>query len=238
LDQYKWWQFEHDGELGQCHGGRRAGALANFSTIDITAARTITLDTSRTLGRLMFGDLSWTSSGFDWTLASSGGSILTLDNTGGTGGNPPTITVSNRTTTISTVLAGSNGLSFALPWSNYDSTRGTTGANGNGQATQTSGSLVLSGNNTLSGTLTVNGGTVRVNGASGKFGSATSLIVNGNGTFINGDATAATNNGITNRIGNGTATLVLGGSNGAGRVHLGLCRRGEYHEPDLRQPHR
>ena len=199
------------------------GALANFSTLDITANRTITLDSNRTIGRLTFGDTVWTSGGFDWTLQSG---TLTLDNTGGTGGNPPSITVLSRTTTLSSVLAGSNGLSLALPWSNYDSTRGTTVAFGNGAATQTSGGLTFTGSNTLSGTLSVTGGTVRVGGAAGRFGSVTALSVAGNGSFLNGDATAATNNGITNRVGDGTATLSLGGASGAGTYTAAFAASG------------
>jgi autotransporter-associated beta strand protein len=190
-----------------------AGALADFGTVDLTAGRTITLDSNRTIGQLIFGDAIWTNSGFDWTLQSG---TLTLDNTGGTGGNPASITVLNRTTTISSVLAGSDGLSLALPWSNYDTTRGTANSSGNGGVSQTSGGLTFSGSNTLSGTLSVTGGTVRVGGAAGRFGSVTALSVTGNGSFLNGDATAASNNGITNRVGDGTATLSLGGLSGAG----------------------
>jgi autotransporter-associated beta strand protein len=193
-----------------------AGSLANFSTIDITVGRTVTLDTSRTIGRLLFGDLAWTNSGFDWTLASSGGSILTLDNTGGTGGNPPSITIANRSLTISAALAGTDGLTIANPRSNYDTTRGTGNSSGNGGVSQTSGTLLFTNANSLSGALSANGGTVRVGGATGSFSSATALSVTGNGQFFNGDATAANNNGITNRIGDGTATLTLGGASGAG----------------------
>ena len=194
-----------------------AGAVADFGTVNITANATITLDSNRTIGQLIFGDTVWANSGFGWTLQSG---TLTLDNTGGTGGNPPSITgltgVAATPNTISSILAGSDGLSFALPWSNYDSTRGTTSAGGNGGASQTSGGLTFTGSNTLSGSLSVSGGAVRVGGAAGRFGSATALSVTGNGSFLNGDATAANNNGLTNRIGDGTAPLSLGGASGAG----------------------
>lgn len=85
-----------------------------------------------------------------------------------------------------------------------------------GGGTQTSGTLLFTNANSLSGALSANGGTVRVGGATGSFGSATALSVTGNGQFFNGDATAANNNGITNRIGDGTATLSLGGASGGG----------------------
>ena len=191
-----------------------AGSLADFSTVDLTASRTNTLDSSRTIGRLIFGDLLWTSSGYDWALSSSGGSVLTLDNTGGTGG--PSITISNRTTTISALLAGSNGLSLVLPFSNYDTTRGTAVPSSGMLPISTIGALAMPGSNALSGAANVSGGTVTVGGTAGKFGAATSLAVTGNGVFVNGDATATNNNGKVNRIGDGTATLTLGGAAGAG----------------------
>ena len=184
------------------------GSLANFSTVDITVARTVTLDTSRTIGQMVFGDVTWITGGYDWTLASSGGSSLTLNNIGG---NPPSIAVSNRTATISVVLAGSNGLNLNVPWLNYALVRYPS-------ALTSPGGLTFTTNNTLGGALSVAGGTVRVGGATGKFGNATALTVTGtgNGVFINGDATAANNSGRTDRIGNGTATLTLGGASGAG----------------------
>ena len=80
-----------------------AGFTADFSTMDLAAAATVTLDTSRSIGRLFFADVT---PSVDWTLAASGGSILTLDN----GGSIPQINVSNRTATISANLAGTGGL--------------------------------------------------------------------------------------------------------------------------------
>src|SRR4051812_43941795 len=53
------------------------GAIADFSTVDITANATVNLDGSRTVGSLKFADLT---AGNDWTLATgTAGSILTLD---------------------------------------------------------------------------------------------------------------------------------------------------------------
>ena len=77
---------------------------ANFTGVDINGARTITLDTARTIGNITFTDA--TTSSHDLTI--SGANTLTLDRTTGT----PTIDVtqSGRTLTISSVIAGNDGL--------------------------------------------------------------------------------------------------------------------------------
>jgi fibronectin-binding autotransporter adhesin len=110
-----------------------AGFLADFSIAPagtITAAATVSLDTPRTIGQLKFNN----GAGGSWTLDNNGSAtnILTLDNTGSPG--QPSINVVGGTTTISTVLAGTNGLI-------------ATGGNS---------TLVLSGANSYSGLTTVN----------------------------------------------------------------------------------
>src|SRR3989442_1994960 len=92
---------------------------ADFSTIDITQNRTVTLNSALTIGNLKFGD---TTPSRDWTLSGSG--TLTLAVSSGA----PTINIVNQTTTISLVLAGTQGFN-------------KTGA----------GTLTLSGNNTFTG---------------------------------------------------------------------------------------
>jgi autotransporter-associated beta strand protein len=96
---------------------------ADFSTLNITADRTVRLDMPRRIGTLKFGDTSGTQ---NWTLASHG-DALTLDN--GTGV-VPAIYVNQNTATIAASLAGTNGF-----------------------AKQGPGTLVLSGDNSLSGTV-------------------------------------------------------------------------------------
>ncbi len=54
-----------------------SGNTADFSTIDISADRTVTVDTSRTIGNIMFGDTD-TSSAAGWTLTRTGTNDLTL----------------------------------------------------------------------------------------------------------------------------------------------------------------
>src|ERR1041385_191433 len=53
-----------------------SGFYADFSTTTLTADRTVTLDSSRTLGRLIFGSASGLN---NWILNAGGGSVLTLD---------------------------------------------------------------------------------------------------------------------------------------------------------------
>ena len=74
------------------------GNTADFSTINLTADRTITLDAPHTISILKFGD---TAPDHNWTLA--GANTLTL-------GTAPVINVANQTATISAVIAGTAGL--------------------------------------------------------------------------------------------------------------------------------
>lgn len=110
-----------------------SGASANFSTLDITADRTVTLDSSRAVGSIAFGDASGAQ---NWTLASADGASLTLD-TGTT--TSPTITVNQNTAVLSLPVEGSNGFTKA----------GT-------------GTLVLAGGGTLTGTVNIDSGSTTV----------------------------------------------------------------------------
>jgi autotransporter-associated beta strand protein len=204
-----------------------AGWLADFSKADLTANRTITLDSSRTIGRLIFSDAVWTgAANYNYTL--SGTNTLTLDNTGGTGGNPPTLTTLNQSThIISVVVAGANGLNVVNPWLNYDSVRATAPAQGGLAMSETAGYIYFTTNNTLSGALTVNGGAMRF-WPLGKFGNATALTITGNSQVRHGDLTAA-NNIVTNRVGDGSAALTLGGASGAGELQMGFATAGTTH---------
>ena len=106
-----------------------AGYTADFSTLNITADRSVTLDTSRSLGTLKFGD---TSGAQNWTLASSAGATLTLDTGLATS---PSLVVNQNTATLTAPLAGTNGF--------------TKGG---------SGTLVLGGANSLTGTVNIDTG--------------------------------------------------------------------------------
>ena len=115
-----------------------AGSLANFSTLDIGVNSIVSLDSARTIGRLQFGDSTGGGSN-TWTLNDNGNplNVLTLNNTGGSG--QPRITVNNQTATVSTILAGTNGVLL-------------TGGTG----TAASATLALSAANTYSGVTTIN----------------------------------------------------------------------------------
>jgi autotransporter-associated beta strand protein len=146
------WTADADGnwsDVTKWSGGvvaNGADSTANFSTINITANRTITLDSARSITTLRFGD---TSGAQNWTLAASEGSVLTLDAGAATS---PLIAVNQNTATILAPLDGVSGFT----------------KNGGG-------TLVLSGENALSGTVyldrwadgsSLNDGAVRVTDSS------------------------------------------------------------------------
>jgi autotransporter-associated beta strand protein len=187
--------------------GSGAGFTADFSTIDITADRTVTLDASRSIGTLKFGDTSGTQS---WILAPSVGSALTLDT--GTGGSP-SVVVNQNTATISAPLAGTAGFTksgagtLTLAATNtYSGTTvisaGTLNYNnpgsqtvlgiisGGGALSQSSGTLTLSAINTYTGGTTVNGDTLNL-GIGGQTGTIRNILNINPGATVNmtvGDA--------------------------------------------------
>ncbi len=97
----------------------------NFSTLNLAADRTVTLDASRTIGSVQFGDSAGPE---NWTLAAANGSALTLAVASGS----PAIAVNQNTATITASL---------------DGTAGFTKSGG--------GTLVLKGDNSLSGVVVV-----------------------------------------------------------------------------------
>lgn len=116
-----------------------SGSAADFSTIDISSDRTVTLDSPRRIGTIRFGDAAGSQS---WTLSSSGGSILTFASATTT----PSVVVDQNTATIASPLVGSSGLN-------------KSGA----------GTLVLAGSSSISGNLAIDtnnnaaaGGSVRL----------------------------------------------------------------------------
>jgi autotransporter-associated beta strand protein len=146
------------------------GNTADFSTLNITGDRTVTLDTSRTIGSLRFGNPSGTQ---NWTVSSSG-SVLTLS------AGAPSIVVNQNIATLSVPLAGTNGFTKTGP-----------------------GTLVLSANNSLSGTLNLDSGSTTANDGTVQITSSAALA--GVASPIN-----FRNNSGTNAV----ASLQLNGSNG------------------------
>ncbi len=78
------------------------GSIANIE-FNITADRIVTLNQVATVGTLRFNDV--TTASHNWTLAASGGNVLTLQASSGM----PTINVNNQTATISSGLTGTQG---------------------------------------------------------------------------------------------------------------------------------
>ncbi|TXI87799.1 MAG: PEP-CTERM sorting domain-containing protein [Cupriavidus sp.] len=162
-------------------------ANAYFNKIDITANRTVTLTENMTVGNLFFGDAGTTPTQ-TWALSRSAAQVLTLQTSSGT----PTITVDNTSATISAVLGGTQGLAKA-------------GA----------GALTLSGNNTFTGTVTVNAGTMTLNGTN----AMTGIIVNA-GTLTLGNNTS--NASLSSVVVNG-GTLDVWSTNAIGSNNINLA---------------
>jgi autotransporter-associated beta strand protein len=95
------WPVAANWSNGVVAGGR--GVAADFSTLNLTADATVTLDGARTNGGLVFGD---TTPDHNWILNTGTGGPLTLD-----ASYKPAIIVNNQTAIIGAVLAGTNGLS-------------------------------------------------------------------------------------------------------------------------------
>jgi len=186
------------------------GAVADFSTLNITGVQTVTLNSPVTSGTLLFGDTTAPAGG--WTLTSS---TLTLATVSGV----PTISVTglgnatvfgNQAATISSVIAGSNGLN-------------KTGTS----------ALVLSGVNTYSGNTTVNGGFLVLNNASA-LGNSSSVTVSSGAVAIGNGITVGAGKSLTNNTsGNsyGGLTAISGGTGTwAGSVTLGSGNRIGYEQ--------
>ena len=186
-----------------------SGSTADFSTLDITADTTVNLDAPRIIGNLTFGDTT-TSSAAGWTLANNSvpANLLVL------AGTTPTVTVNalgtGKSATISAIIAGTAGLTKA-------------GA----------GTLVLSGNNTFTGNVTVNSvaNSILTVANSGALGTGSKTVtLNGVGNlYLDGTGGAIslasgiqfniTGNGIYgihNVAGNNTINGIVGNPNGNG----------------------
>jgi autotransporter-associated beta strand protein len=200
------------GDSANWSGGAIAGgtgAVANFSTLNISGVQTVTLNSPVTSGTLLFGDTTSPAGG--WTLT---GGTLTLATVSGA----PTISVTglgnatvfgNQAATISSVIAGSSGLNKS----------GTS-------------ALVLSGVNTYSGNTTVNGGFLVLNNASA-LGNSSSVTVSSGALAIGSGITIGSGKSLSNNSsGNasyGGLTAISGGTGTwAGSVTFGSSARFGY----------
>ncbi|MDA3925743.1 MAG: autotransporter-associated beta strand repeat-containing protein [Kiritimatiellae bacterium] len=112
----------------------------DFSSLDISADATVSLDSERTIGKLIFGD-TVTNSAASWTLDNNSSTANTLT----LGGTTPTITVNSlgadKDVTISAVMAGFDGVTK-----------------------EGEGSLTITAENSYSGTTAINEGTLNLDG--------------------------------------------------------------------------
>ncbi len=188
-DNSKW----QDGIIGS--GDART---ATFATLELIADTTVTLDTPRTIGNLIFGDTDIASAA-SWIVDNQGNALntLTLANASAS----PTITVAplglDASVTLAASLAGTNGLTKLGP-----------------------GPLVLTKPNTIAGTLNVNGGLFRLD-PSATFnagaGAVNVGVTAGAQIVVNGGTLAA----------NGLATLGGGGQPGLLTVQSGSAAFGQ-----------
>lgn len=194
-----------------------SASIADFSTLDLPADRSVHLDTARTINTLKFGDTSIATPG-NWILDNNGvaGNILTL------AGTTPTITVTN-TATISGVLSGSftkSGTGTLILTNSNTLTGNITVASGTIRITK----ATALGNATKTMVLTAAGADkmLELDGSNGNItlGSGISFTVSeqegairnlsGDNT-INGNISIQTNNGGAKIISN-NGTLTLAGN--------------------------
>ncbi|MGV3531762.1 MAG: beta strand repeat-containing protein, partial [Chthoniobacteraceae bacterium] len=134
------------------------GAEASFDLLDLTSEATVRLDSSRTVGNMVFGDLDPATAG-GWLIDNNDNpaNVLTLATEVGV----PTITVNDLGTgmavTISATLAGTKGFAKA----------GT-------------GTLVLSGENTLTGGISLDAGVLAVHSDAALGGAGSGLTFTAN----------------------------------------------------------
>ena len=175
------------------------GYTADFSTLALASNLTVTLDTDRTLSGLKFGDVS---ASYNWTLA--GTNTLTL------AGTSPGFNVLNQTATVSSVIAGTAGLT----------------KNGGGQ-------LTLGGaTESFTGGMTLNAGTLNLDFSAS--GSPTTTLVppqalntaGGSLTLTGNVSTAASQSLGATTFSNGLANVTLTpGSGGSASLTLASVTR-------------
>jgi autotransporter-associated beta strand protein len=168
-----------------------SGKTANFGTLDITADVTVSLDSPRTIGSMIFGDTALGTPA-NWFLDNNGDgeNILTLD------GASPTITVnamgSAKSAIVGAEIAGTDGLTKS----------GT-------------GTLVLLGDNSFTGGTTIGAGTLQVGSAS-TTGTLPGDVVN-NGVLVFSRSDDYTQSGTISGIGSirqsGAGALTLSSAN-------------------------
>jgi fibronectin-binding autotransporter adhesin len=152
-----------------------AANTANFNTLDITAATTVTLDVSRTIGTVIFGDTD-TNSPAGWILSNSGILATTLNVTN------ITVNTINPTTTATIFNSTNDAILSAV-------------VTGSGVVKKGAGTVMFTTNNTMS-TLRIDEGLIGVGSASALGASNRKVSYNGGGIIISTTATIANTNEI------------------------------------------
>ncbi|HSH93613.1 MAG TPA: autotransporter-associated beta strand repeat-containing protein, partial [Roseimicrobium sp.] len=173
-------------------------------TFNITAARTVTLDSARTIGTVNIGDLTTTSSSFTLAL---GANNLTFSN-----GGSAAVLAQNSTSNGDTISGASGGKLVIAGNGTLNVTNAASGK------TLTISSGIISG--LSSGTQTLNfnnANTVTVSGVIGDGATGGKIAVTQTGF---GTTTLSTNNTFTGSITQSAGTLTLSGTNTAASVNL------------------
>jgi len=194
--------------------GNAAGDVVGL-TNNITAARTVTIDTtSRTVGTLNIGDSDNTHA---FTLGASGGAGLTFNNSG----IPASLTKSGASTTdtVSTPVTLADNLTVTVAGSLVMSgVISETGGNRSLTKMGTAGSLSLNGNNTYTGVTNVNEGRLVVasNNALGSTSGGTIVSAGAQVRLLNGVMVGAESLTLS-----GTGLAAGAGAEGALRIQSG-----------------
>ena len=195
-------------DSGNWLGGSAAdgtGCTADFSTIDITADRTVYLDSDRTLTNFFFGDPTTASAG-SWIF--QGASTLTL------AGTTPTITVNALGTGKAVQIGGGSGLVLA----------GTSGLTRNG-----AGELLLNASvaSSLTGGINLNNGTLTLDftnlaTSSNYLSSSNALVLGGGVLAVNGKGGGSTSQTFASTTVNAGGSGVLVDPNGGASTTVAL----------------
>jgi fibronectin-binding autotransporter adhesin len=175
---------------------------ANFTSINITADKTVTIDTARTIGNIVFTDQTTASN----NLIIDGANPLTFISS--VSGGDINVTQATRTVTISAPIAGTGGIRKSGP-----------------------GYLYLTGNNTFSGGINIASGYLQVSDGSNAnaLGSASNMITfTGNSTFYNSNNAfnfvqpITINSGVTATFAGafGESTIASGVLEGSGTLNI------------------
>lgn len=192
------WAVDNDGNWSDSANWKNQviadgiGVTGDFNSFPQTFFTSVTLDSDRTLGRLVFGNPDPN----DWTVASYNNSILTLATSSGA----PVIEVASQTAIISAALAGNQGLTKSGPGT-LQLTNGSSKFTGNitiddglllatgapGGPSPTSSAL---GNPGVARTFTVNSGGTLSFGSNDFFGQHiavmnVSLVINAGASVVN-----------------------------------------------------